>query len=149
MLVQLLEAPLKLIVRKVHYGFSCDSQDLFGLMKSSPTWENFHAGKEKNRTMRNQVNVEGVTKRWPVVLQVPLGQKQSDVQGRCRVATANSSYAKTQDDYDGLNRVNDQGSPRSGFCLRLHLQGWIPCEQIHVNKKKSSGITFRFGSGFA
>ena len=73
--------------------------------------------------MQDQVSTEGVAKRWPVALQVPLGQGQSDVQGRSHVATAKSSYAKTQDAYDELNRVNDHGSPCSGFCLQLHLLG--------------------------
>ena len=48
-------------------------------------------------------------------MQFPLGQGQSDVQGRCRVATANSSYSKAQDAYGDFNRVNDQGSPCSRF----------------------------------
>ena len=68
-------------------------------------------------------------------LQVPLGQRQSDVQGRCRLARTNPSYSKTQDAYDKLNRVNNQGSPCSGFCLQLHLLGWIPCEQFHLDQK--------------
>ncbi|KAJ4437271.1 hypothetical protein ANN_17408 [Periplaneta americana] len=55
--------------------------------------------------VRDQVSTEGVAKQRPVALQVPLGQGWSDVQGRCRVATANSSYAKAQDAYDELNCV--------------------------------------------
>ena len=58
-----------------------------------------------------------------------LGEGQSDVQGHCRVATA-------QDAYDELNCVNNQRSPCSGFCLQLHLLGWIPCEQFHYNEKQ-------------
>ncbi|KAJ4426584.1 hypothetical protein ANN_26382 [Periplaneta americana] len=44
--------------------------------------------------VRDQVSTEGVAKQRPVALQVPLGQRWSDVQGRCRVATANSSMPK-------------------------------------------------------
>ena len=58
-------------------------------------------------------------------LQVSLGQGQSDVQGRCHVAIANSSYTKAQDAYD-------QGFSYSGFCIQLHLMRWILCEQGHV-----------------
>ena len=93
--------------------------------------------RDKNRMVRGQVSTEDVTKRWPVALQVPLGQGQSDVQGSCCVTTANSSpYAKAQDAYDELNRINDQRSPCSVFFFQLHLLGWIPCEQFHFNKRK-------------
>ncbi|KAJ4426535.1 hypothetical protein ANN_27349 [Periplaneta americana] len=51
----------------------------------------------------DQVSTEDVAKQRPVALQDPLGQGWSDVQGRFRVATANSSYAKAQDAYDELN----------------------------------------------
>ncbi|KAJ4426414.1 hypothetical protein ANN_27228 [Periplaneta americana] len=68
-------------------------------------------GKEKkNRMVRDQVSTESVAKQRPVALQVPLGQGWSDVQGRCRVATANSSYAKAQDAFDELNCLNGQES---------------------------------------
>ena len=63
----------------------------------------------------DKVSTEGIAKLWPVALQVPLGQRQGDVEGRCRLATANSSHAKAQDAYDELNRVNDHGSPCSSF----------------------------------
>ena len=65
----------------------------------------------------------GCGKTVTVALQVPLRQGQSDVQGHCHVATANSSYVKAQDAYNKLNRVNDQESPCSRFCLQLHLLG--------------------------
>jgi hypothetical protein len=52
--------------------------------------------------MQDQVCMEGVATRWPVVLPAPLGQAQSDVQGHCRVATASSFCAKVQDAYDEL-----------------------------------------------
>lgn len=79
--------------------------------------------RKKNRMVRDQVSTEGVAKQRPVALQVPLGQGWSDVQGRCRVATANSSYAKAQDAYDELNCVNGQESLCRGSCLQLHLVG--------------------------
>ncbi|KAJ4426717.1 hypothetical protein ANN_26515 [Periplaneta americana] len=47
-----------------------------------------------------------------------LGHGWSDVQGRCRVATANSSYAKAQDAYDELNCLNGQESLCRGSCLQ-------------------------------
>ena len=89
----------------------------------------------KNHMVRDQVSTEGVAKWWPVSLQVPLGQGQNDVQGRCHVATTNSSLTEVHDAYNNLNHVNDQEFPCSGFCLQLHLLGWIPCEQFHLNKK--------------
>ena len=59
----------------------------------------------------------------PVALQVPLGQGQNDVQGRCRVTTANSLYAKAQVAYGELNRINDQGPLCYEFCLQLYFLG--------------------------
>ena len=61
--------------------------------------------------------------------------RQRNMQGRCRVAIANSFYAKAQVAYSELNRVNGQGSICSGFYLHFHLLGWIPSEQFHFNKK--------------
>ncbi|KAJ4448323.1 hypothetical protein ANN_10338 [Periplaneta americana] len=60
--------------------------------------------REKNRMVRDQVSMEGVEELSPVVLQVPLGQGQSDVQGRCHVATANSLYA--------IRRIESRKLPR-------------------------------------
>jgi hypothetical protein len=47
-------------------------------------------------------------------LPAPLGQEQSDVQGRCRVATASSSCAKAQGAYNELNCVHGEKFPCSG-----------------------------------
>ena len=97
----------------------------------------FIGERDKTRTVGDPMSTKGGVKRWSVASQVPLGHEQSDVQGRCRVATANASCAKAQDAYDELNRVNDdQASPCSGFCLQLHFLRWIPCEKFHLNNKK-------------
>ncbi|KAJ4425454.1 hypothetical protein ANN_28070 [Periplaneta americana] len=88
-----------------------DEEDLSINEKSSYHQCDPQEGKEKkNRMVRDQVSTEGVAKQRPVTLQVPLGQGWSDVQGRCRVATVNSSYAKAQDAYDELNCLNGQES---------------------------------------
>ena len=60
-------------------------------------------GKKKNRMVRGQVNAEGVSELSHVVLQVPLGQGQSEVQGRCPVETVNCLYAKDQVIYSKMN----------------------------------------------
>ena len=73
--------------------------------------------------VRDQVSTELVEKWLSISLQVRLGQRLSVVQGRCSVATANSSYAKAQNAYNELNRVNDQGSPCMESYLQLHLVG--------------------------
>ena len=65
--------------------------------------------------VRDQVSTEGIANLSPVALKVHLGQGQNDVQGRCRVATGNSFYAKAQVDYGEFNRVNCQGYPCSVF----------------------------------
>ncbi|KAJ4431446.1 hypothetical protein ANN_20044 [Periplaneta americana] len=84
--------------------------------------ENLRGKEKKYRMVGDQVSTEGVAKQRPVALQVPLGQGWSDVQGRCRVATA-ILYAKAQDAYDELNCVNGQESLCRGSCLQLHLVG--------------------------
>ena len=116
------------------------TESLVAVMTSSIEWNlcphrsTFMRGKtQKSRKVRDHVSTEGVTKRWLVALQIPLGQGQSDAQGRCRSVTANYSYAKAQDAYVELNRVNDKESPCSIFCLLLPFLGWIPCEQFHLN----------------
>jgi hypothetical protein len=104
--------------------------------ETRPRSFSFKRGKEKkwNRLVRDQVSTEGVAKRRPVVLRASLGQAQSNVQGRCRVATA-SSCAKAQDAYDELNCVNGEGSPCSGACLiELRRQGRIPFEWCLFNR---------------
>jgi hypothetical protein len=45
------------------------------------------------------------------VLPAPLGQAQSDVQGRYHVATTSSSCDRAEDVYDELNCVDCEGSP--------------------------------------
>ena len=66
--------------------------------------------------------MEGVEKR-PADLPIPLGQAQTDIQGRCRAATANSCYAKVQDAYDELNRVEGEGYLCRGACIQLLFVG--------------------------
>ena len=46
--------------------------------------------------VQDQVSTEGVAKLSPVALQVPLGLQ---LQGHCRIATANSLYVKAQGTY--------------------------------------------------
>jgi hypothetical protein len=55
--------------------------------------------------MQDQVSMEAVAKRWPVVLPALLEQAHSDVQRCCHVATASSSCVKAQDAYDELNSM--------------------------------------------
>ena len=64
---------------------------------------------------RDQVSTEGVTKQWPIALLVPLGEQQSSVQVYSRLATAISSYAKTQDAYEEPTSVNDQDLLEASF----------------------------------
>ena len=45
---------------------------------------------------QDQVSMEGVEKLPSVVLQVSLGRGESNMQGHCRITTANSLYPKTQ-----------------------------------------------------
>ena len=85
-------------------------------------------GKRRNLMVRDQASTDGVEKLSPFALHVLLGQEQCDVQGRCRVATTNSLYAKPQFAYGEFNRVNGQESLCSGLCLQLHLLGTIPFE---------------------
>ena len=115
---------------------------LVTVMNSSAKWNlrprrrAFMRGNRQNRMVQDQESTEGVAKLWPVALQVPLTQGRSSVQGRCRVSTANSSYAEAEDAYDELYRLNHQGVPCSWFCLPLHLLVWIPCERFHLDKKQ-------------
>ncbi|KAJ4451510.1 hypothetical protein ANN_02974 [Periplaneta americana] len=90
--------------------------------------------REKNLMVRNQVSKESVAKRRPVALQVPLGQGQSKLQGRCHVATANSSYAKAQDAYDELNHVNGVAEQlECGNLLHIsNLKALDNCEDISL-----------------
>jgi hypothetical protein len=69
----------------------------------------------------DQVSKESVSKQLPVVLAATLGQAQSDVQGRCHVATASSSCIKAQNTYDELICIDGKGSPPSSACLQLLL----------------------------
>jgi hypothetical protein len=93
----------------------------------------------KNPMVRNQVSIKDVAKRWAVVLPAPLGQAQSDVQGRCHVATASSSCTKAQDNYAKLNCVDGEESPCSSVCLQSLLLGWIPCEQFQMSWNNGVG----------
>jgi hypothetical protein len=113
----LLETLLRDICRKVPYGFPCGSDDL-------PRWTDIDAHivflscreRKRNCMVWVQLSMEGVAKRWPLVLPATIGQAQSDVQGHCPVERATYSCAKAQDTYDELNGVDGEGS-RSGACL--------------------------------
>jgi hypothetical protein len=59
--------------------------------------------------VRDQVSMEGVAKGDLLFCQLHLGQAQSDVQGRCRVA------------YDELNCVGGEGSAYSDTYLQSLL----------------------------
>jgi hypothetical protein len=74
--------------------------------------------------VQNQVSMEGVAKGDLLFCKLLLVQSQSDVQGRCRVATIScSSCAKTQDAYDKLNCIDCEESSCSGACLQLLILG--------------------------
>ncbi|KAJ8868000.1 hypothetical protein PR048_031809 [Dryococelus australis] len=69
--------------------------------------------------------------RWPLRMPLNVGITNGNTIGRkilynfscerCRVATANYSYATAHNAYDELHRVDGEGSPRSRPCLQLLL----------------------------
>ena len=95
-------------------------------MKYNPTLECFHAGKETKIACAISGEYGGCSN--TVASEVPLAQGPSDVQGRYRVATANSSYAKAQYAYDVLNSVSDQVSLVAGSVYSCTI--W---DEFHVN----------------
>ncbi|KAJ4434393.1 hypothetical protein ANN_22953 [Periplaneta americana] len=85
--------------------------------------------------VRDQVSTEGVAKQRPVALQVPLGQGWSDVLERCRIATANSSYAKAQDAYDELNCYHRTTVVEGGSKLCFRFSKEYVIRKVQENRK--------------
>jgi hypothetical protein len=73
--------------------------------------------------MRDQVSMEAVAKRLPVVLPAPLGQPQSDIQGHCHAATASSTCIRALVANKKVNYLDSVVSPCSSACLHSLLLG--------------------------
>jgi hypothetical protein len=92
------------------------------------------------------MSMEGVAKRWPVVLPAPLGQTLSNIQGHCHLSTARSSCGTAQESYGELNYIDSIGFP-----YRVLVSSRSFWDKFHVNNasKNCSSITLPFNLSVA